>query len=446
MINDKIGINDVIKKNIRGNYKIQLFDKNDKCIREYKKHNAISNYFYDEFRKYLYDTIMIDSYYLMNLYLTYDENTNSNDVDSAIVLGDLVGCANNSKNTYSESVRGIMNFDESETIYNKGNSNCNKIKSKTVHLVYDFPTSRGNGTFSDIYLGYSSKSTDTSSLLAGRNSINYEESFCISYDGNENLTSDRGSISHSDDHIYIQNCICYDGTIKSDTITKLDKINYEETVITLQVPSDVSSKKSIIVYACELFWRIASDFSVTRYNLDGSYKDRTSILNHFTTTTKTFDPYSCTFTGDNNYLYFTNSESLVSVDKDNIKKSEINKGTNGQYVNLIQDNSKTYIAISSYHSNVLEIYYVNESNGVLSSVSNFFKNTDFYYGFSFIILNGNIFVGYAYNYNPDYSKRGRYHLCRINPWTSHMHLDTPITKTSANTMKIQYDITIDNYK
>lgn len=441
MVNDNININNIVKKNIKGKYKIQLFDKNNNCIEEYKKHNAISNYFYDLFKQILYQNISLNSVYLRNLYLTYDENSSGSDETNAIIMGELIGCADDSSTAYPDSIRGIINNDECYVTYNKENGFY--TKSKTVHLVYDFSSSRGNGTFNDIYLGYNGSRGTTDNMLENKNKILVRDTFAITYDSNSGShKSDHGSISHSSEYIYIQNMQCYDGKTKYDTITKLDKINYKQTVIVLQVPDDSASKQAIVVYSGGLLWRIASDFSVTRYDLEGNYIDVISLKDHFTTSTSSFNPNNCSFTGDDNYLYFTNTESIVSVDKNNIKKSEVY--TAGSFINLIQNSSKTYIAISNRYSYISNIYCINESNGGLILISNFFNTSSFSWGYSFIILNNNIFIGYTYNYSSDYNYM--YCFAIIQPWTSHLHLDNPITKTSANTMKIQYDITIDYHK
>lgn len=51
-------------------------------------------------------------------------------------------------------------------------------------------------------------------------------------------------------------------------------------------------------------------------------------------------------------------------------------------------------------------------------------------------------LGDGYSGNGSYRVRSLYAHILI-PWSSHCKLSSPVTKTSTNTMKIQYDVTVD---
>ncbi|MDT7931418.1 hypothetical protein [Clostridium perfringens] len=42
-----------------------------------------------------------------------------------------------------------------------------------------------------------------------------------------------------------------------------------------------------------------------------------------------------------------------------------------------------------------------------------------------------------------YHKNDSLYVGTLIPWSSHCKLSSPVTKTSTNTMKIQYDVTVD---
>lgn len=232
-----------------------------------------------------------------------------------------------------------------------------------------------------------------------------------------------------------------------------------------------------------MFWRIESDYTVTRYSIDGSYKDKISIKNKFanrdiqnlysrkgsigyyddsyyTNYQYLFDNRYDFFTGDNEYLYVsyklkkTNEKNetiyetyICSINSSGEVISEVlaltTKDNNNYYscakLSLIYINDEKYM-LSSTTGNA-KVFKIN--NGVLkekgSSILKRLLSSDkqmFYSkeGLLFILGNG-------YKDNGSWEKS--IYVYTLIPWSSHCKLSSPVTKTSTNTMKIQYDITVD---
>ncbi|MDU7927985.1 MAG: hypothetical protein E7J35_05460 [Veillonella sp.] len=495
--------------NLNGKYKIQLFDKDTgEMVQEVEKHNVISKIpfstaFYNHiYRGFIYndnrlgldysslgDTYKWYSGYINWLMLTNDPEAPENDDKNPVIFGDMIGYARyNDNNSYSDVKRGIFNQNETTYIENKFDGGT-KIKSITRHIVWDFPTDKGNGTFDNIYLvpnpydnynpdDYRGQRVSISSLI-----LSNEENY--NYKDDRNYQGDIGTLSSSDTHLYMQ-CLYYkDGgkTQHWDKIAKLSFAEWKRDYITLNVPEERKNKAAYIIYACGMFWRIESDYTISRYNLDGSYKDTINIKNKFANSnilnlyssngvigyydTSYYTNYQYLvndrydfFTGDNEYLYISYKLKKTNEKKETIYETYIcSVNKNGDIISEVlalstKDNknysscaqlSLAYIngekyLISSTTGNT-KIFKINNgilkerSSSILKSLSSLGKQI-FYSkeGLVFILGNG-------------YKDNGRWekslYVYTLIPWSSHCKLPSPVTKTSTNTMKIQYDVTVD---
>lgn len=302
--------------------------------------------------------------------------------------------------------------------------------------------------------------------------------------------SDSGPISSDDNHVYMQclvNPKAPGGTLRChDTIMILDTDNWNISYIILNVPSSNSSNAAYIIQAGGYFFRIEYNFNCTRYNLDGSYVDTIDLKSKFSVVptnigNTSYIGYSLSyniatyfdfFTGDNDYLYigYKDSENkcyVCSFDKSGNKISEnilytVSSSNNFCCLNIAEVDSEKYL-ICGGGGQEGKVFKAN--SGVLVEVNNdllftlsmtcgnpYIQQYDERKKCSTFVYKGGIlykltpytrydsnYYGYIETYS--YTFAVSFDLATFTPWTSHVKLDTPITKTSANTMKIQYDIT-----
>lgn len=494
---------------LSGKYKIQLFDKDtNELIEEVEKHNVINkSLFSSAFYNFIYKGFINndfggalpineaqgrDDYFsglVSWLMLTKDDELTGNDDKNSVILGETIAYANYGNTSSGQDLKkGVYNQNES-TIINNYYDGGKKIKSKTHHIVFDFPTDKGNGTFDNVYItpNTSSRYSEDASSLRGKYNLN--SYFTVSNSGNYDYKSDadfqgdHGVISHSNTHVYIQ-CLHYKGEYRTqhwDKIAKMSFENYGLEYINLNVPEEHKEKASYIYYACGMFWRLSYDFTVTRYNLDGTYKDTIDIKSNFvkanlknlqtsniyfdskyhTYLGSSFDSYCYLwpssfnlFTGDDDYLYLSytiyltgknNKNSyetyVCSINAENkkisevlIKKSENN--LNPETLSIGYINGEKYL----FCGKTQQVFVIR--NGVFVKKSSEILRTLTENGYSFLLWkDGTLFILGSGDKN---TFQGRtFAICTLIPWSSHCKLPSPVTKTSTNTMKIQYDVTVD---
>lgn len=476
--------------NLNGKYKIQLFDKDTgEMVQEVEKHNVISKIpFSSAFYNHIYSGFILNtnntgcgisntSDYTNYLLLTSDPESPENDCKNPVILGEVIGYAEyGDTDSGSNLKRGVFNKNETTKI-NNHYQNGSRIKSVTKHIVFDFPTDKGNGTFDNIYLA---PFPSTSYPNDYRGERVYFDTIRVSNDGNyefkngRELNGDAGVISSTEKYLYMQ-CLYYNGKKNKqhwDKAAQIDLETWEIKYITLNVPSENSSNPAYIIYACGMFWRIEANYNTTRYNLDGTYKDsidikkkiNSNILNLDGTKDHIGDNCECYsfnyfdhFTGDDNNLYLsyilknTNKDSKVMYEthictldsKSNlvsdalIQTKDNEKPDNTIPINIAYINNKKYIITSELYDMKNKVFTC--ENGILNE-----KCSEILIKLSrigrqfFYSKNGFLFItGGTSQWN------GSILVYTLLPWSSHCKLSSPVTKTSANTMKIQYDVTVD---
>ncbi|WP_338912779.1 hypothetical protein WHY20_04420 [Clostridium perfringens] len=507
-MNEKVKF-EVPQIQLSGKYKIQLFDKDtNELVEEVEKHNIISKIpFSVAFHNNIYRGFIANdsavgltgtttgasdrwySGYINWLMLTNDSEAPENDDKNPVVFGDMTGYARYKDNqSYSDVKRGIFNQNESTVLYNK-HGNGTKIKSVTNHIVWDFPTDKGNGTFDNIYLvpnpddnynpdDYRGQSKFIDSIiLANEGNYNYRDDY--HYQG------DLGPISNSDTHLYMQ-CLYYKDEGKTqhwDKIAKLSFAEWQKEYITLNVPEERKKLSAYILYSQGMFWRIERDYTVSRYNLDGSYKDtlnlkskfaNSNVLNLYGTDSFIgyyssgynynflFKDYYNFFTGDDEYIYIgyvvkkTDKDNKVfyeyylcslNIDGNVVSEtliSSVYSNYGAPYVcasaSIVYINNQTYIiSKAAQQKKIFKIengVFKEKSSSLLKQLLN--RSEILFYS-----KEGWLFtLGDGYSGNGSYRVRSLYAHILI-PWSSHCKLSSPVTKTSTNTMKIQYDVTVD---
>ncbi|EOU1827303.1 hypothetical protein C0L83_003055, partial [Clostridium perfringens] len=107
-------------------------------------------------------------------------------------------------------------------------------------------------------------------------------------------------------------------------------------------------------------------------------------------------------------------------------------------LNIAYINNEKYLIANNYTNEKPQVFKVNngtlikKSSNILRAISDskmpFFYSKD---GFLFM-------VGFG-----ESGWQDSIYVYTLIPWGSHCKLSSPVTKTSANTMKIQYDVTVD---
>lgn len=488
--------------NLNGKYKIQLFDKDTgEMIQEVEKHNVISKIpfstaFYNHmYRGFIYNDNtngMIGTQsnnwhngYINWLILINNPEATENDYKNPVILGDMIGYAKyNDTNSTTDIKKGIFNANETTTIFNRHEGGT-KIKSVTKHIVWDFGTDKANGTFDNIYLApnpddnynpdnYRGEYANITSLILSNNGDYTDNS-------NSNNNGDLGPLSCSDTHLYMQ-CLYYKN-LKNwheqhcDKIAKLSLAEWKKEYITLNVPDERKGTPAYIFYAGGMFWRVEYTYLTTRYNLDGTYKDTINLKSKFTNNNvvdlrNTYSgryigyengignsDYFDFFTGDDDYLYIGYINKKTDEKNNTIYEYYLcSINNNAELINeVLIDTDKNYRTCAKAH-----LAYINGEKYIISPGNEFRKNAVFLVDNGrFVEKNSNI-LSYIIRsgYRPFfYSKEGllfrlgngssynnlndSLYVGTLIPWSSHCKLPSPVTKTSTNTMKIQYDVTVD---
>lgn len=422
------------------------------------------------------------------LMLTNDNTSLADDYKNPVILGEMIGYAHSGDtNSYDNNKRGLPNANETARVINYLDGG-NKIKSLTKHYVWDFATDKGNGEFDNVYLtglplNYSSASYNPNNY---RGCFTKHSDFLLNSKSTENIyATDCGPFSHDAENLYVQ-CLFLANTSKNntaaqsmcyDTVAKISQDTWSVEYITLQVPSANSNNAAYIIQAGGYFWRIEYNFACTKYRLNGEYIGIVNLssqfsdtflnigldannISHSSTTWRKYKYEVDVFTGDDKYLYvgYKTKEYkryICVFDASGTKVSEkyigdsSNKNNNKQQccLNILYVNDKKVLLSSSYDE-IGNVFYIDD-NGSLNEISSdnlkfLSDNIKKAEGNSnstncvFYSKNGDLFM---LPYENEYNYGWRIAVGHFIPWTSHVKLDSPITKTSANTMKIQYDIT-----
>ncbi|UZW12552.1 hypothetical protein OSC52_11870 [Clostridium pasteurianum] len=346
--------------------------------------------------------------------------------------GNIIGYAD-LWNTYSgsDNLRGTINQSET-TLVDNLQANSKLIQSKTRHFVVDFPTNAANGTFSSIY------------LMGGANTYS-----SVYYPGYYNLynkitlTSGSGANSICIDDNNIYNYVIT--TSGSTTLYVIDKRTYmQKDNIVLPFP----------VYAMdydktnEVFWVALSNGSFKKYDKNFN------LLNSYSKTT----PYTLSAVSD---ICVTDAYILISYrgasqnGTSNRAAIAVYNKSDGTYNKTIDITSFSYnyISLSRLKAKGKVFVKVGDSTGTVvvlnesdlsvmsSTVGNIGSFTD-----SAAFQNYNYYLRWDDDtqlFIRINTSSGSLYAAYVVPAFAHTLLASPVTKTSTNTMKIQYDLTVD---
>lgn len=334
----------------------------------------------------------------------------------------------------SDTKRGNRNINESTVTDNYIKGNSGVVKSTTRHWVVDFPTSSGNGTFRSIYLtGYGSKDGDHS---YPRYNWLYDRIWFKKGDSNNGSIVTR-SLTTDDNYFY---------ALKSET----DNIQWwdKRTGEALGEKTLSFTAKSICYDRwTKSFWTV---------NVDGVFKklDKDfNVVQSFNVNTGVDKVDGTTITSNRRFYDICVTESYILqtfyVYTSSLKKTAIavyNK--DGTFVKTITIDSKEYrnATIFEIPNNKLMVVsssvYIVFNKADLSIYSNDHSGSNPWQWAS-----GSEYCRWDFDLNVvcryASSNYGFLGMSWVVPAGAHTLLPEPVTKTPTNTMKIQYDITVD---
>lgn len=319
----------------------------------------------------------------------------------------------------SESYRGTINLSETRRY------------GDTKHFVVDFPTNAANGTFNSIYtVGGSGSSSPCTPRL---NSIFYDYRFASTADG---WAFDRVNMCVDEISIYVLK-------VDKSEIAVFDKNTLKNNkVITIAKPC-----RSITYDRVGNFW----GFSVNGKEIYKFSKDTWQLLQTITVPAGgyyTYDNIPSDISVNEGFIYIISvgkdysgdsySVRIVKIGKDGVFfKSVKLQGNSQYYITKLQTENELLVSSSGervyFMNDNLDIIYNHSASWskiIINSISN---GDDFTYDWQTGAVYRGEFLGAT-----NYLLRGYF-----IPALSHTLLPEPITKTPTNTMKIQYDITVD---
>lgn len=370
----------------KGKVKVQLFDENGKIINEQKSENFISkavmeNLFTTAMRDVFtrrrgtggHETFSLDPFSVMEL-------TNATHPESPETeffrAGDLIGYAFTT-GVYSgdDTLRGSYNLIESFT------------NREQVHIVIDFPTHSGIGTFQSIYFTASYSSLNTSTSYRSTT-----QSFYKLVKHNNKIYG--FTSAHSNGTLHIVN-----RDLDIEESIALDKSYYDFCIV---------GNTIYFIYGSEVFSAPINDPS--NYSLVTTLDNSCRGIGYNPKTGRWFTLYSRTL-----YMYDNNWELLSTYD--------IPRGNSND--KIIEVNDEGVITASGYF-----VWIGGDYDGLAVSL-----HGDS--GISSYSLSG-IIDDYLYYYYSFGSSSGIHRMPMVNIGSRAL-LDEPVTKGNTQTMKITYD-------
>lgn len=436
----------------KGVFTVELFDASSgKKIYEAKSENRISavlanpSYLDGYFYRILDNTINNDIYRCYNNkgygpcnVLTLTDGDMVEDPYDYWMWGNVIGYCDLLQNYAGSNIRrGNRNVNESSKITQYANGSGTIINSVTRHWVVDFPTSAGNGTFKSIYLtGYGDMEGGTYSYPQ----YNWLYDKKLFKSGNSNT----GSIpvhSVATDDTYL-----YAFQIDSTKVYCWDKRTW---IVQTDKTLPYNSRSLCYDKYTQNFWSLHTDGTFKKldknFNVIQSY-GRSSAMDIVDGVTMTNSrSYWDICVTESNVLYtFYAYNSNQSICKTIM--AVYNK--DGTFVkNIIIHNSGIYNAtIFEIPNNKLMVVssgiYLVFNKVDLSLYSNSHSGSN-----SIQWNNGSDFCRWDFDLNIVFryysSSYGNIAFSWVIPAGAHTLLPEPITKTPTNTMKIQYDLTVD---
>lgn len=417
------------KKNefmLKGTATIQIFE-NDELVKEVVSRNCIcerwvSALYYDfvneVFLKGKREYISSGMLSYMNL----SDYAGEEDPRSLLAMGNVIGYANLGY-AYSGADTKQGSINEAESSIGKWNR----------HIVIDFPTHAANGTFSSIYMTRSSKIgiydlvSKESSILNDLKLSNY--SVLIGITGVRYIVVNERALE-----IYQQGSSV--SIARTELSEKIDDLQWTGKLYNNMVYMRFRSENKISIYnAMDISYVTTLTIDLNAIYTMELYKDHIYIVG-----TEEADKFGL-------FKYKINGQRVKKIC--DIYKSTEYGGNNIAYGSWIY-NDHLYINLPNYYDKANRMIYVfdlsNESWTTYEGNAIF--ACDNHYGAATTYASCNVIQTGDKMLSSYFLRNGGNHHCNIYeltvyPYISHTKLPAPVTKTSANTMKIQYDYEIE---
>lgn len=336
----------------------------------------------------------------------------------------------------SNTKRGNINASESTRIDTYANGNETILTSSTRHWVVDFPTSAGNGTFKSIYLTGYGKLENSSHSYPQYNWL-YDKKILKKGTYNANL----GVHSLAADETYLY-------ALQSDT-KNMYCWNKRTWVSESNKTLAVAARSICYDKYTQSFWTLHEDGSFKKldenFNVLQSYS-RSSAMDKVDGVTLTSSRYFWDICATESNVLYTFHAYVSSSSNPKTVMAVYNK--DGTFVkNVILHNSGAYTTtLFEIPNNKLMVIsntiYMVLNKGDLSVYSNTHDGS-YIEGWN----GGNDYWRWDFDLNLIYryssKDYGSITLSWVIPAGAHTLLPEPVTKTPTNTMKIQYDLTVD---
>jgi hypothetical protein len=483
-----------LKKNkpistIKGAALIELFDADTgNKLKESYTENCINNYagqviFLENFLYRLFNNQIVNSFggNIGNKYrsipfqkLILTDYTGAEDPATRYIKGTLVGFADKD-NTYAgtSSTQGSVNLSETSLTYDLQNG---KIK---LHFVFDFPTNAANGTFQTIWWGLTENIRNFCRLTEiypskycndSNNTISNLPLYYYLRNSADMMTIDVGTgilwlkqnvyetvSSVNQTSYYMRKLYADSGTIADTTpirLAKADGTPYSTDNLGINRIGVDNNYLYTVVWG----WISGTNqVQVTRFNKDGTFVAQYSLLYTLFNDAggRSVNVVDCYFSDGTLYIavyYVVNGKNMAYM-------ININSAFTGVSTSTAVTQPKEYTG-TDYYFNFLgktkSCWMLgckgDNSNNVTVFDSNF---NEISYGCSFantpeigcyVFSNWTVCSSASEAMYAILSLSNTYYygLWGLQPPGAQTLLATPVTKTSTNTMKIQYDFVIDN--
>lgn len=406
----------------KGTATVQIFDEKGEVIQEAKSTNCISKaYLSMLYVNYFKDALIHQNSNLAVPYpaqkILLTDSPVPEDPEDLLLRGNLIGWADG-LSTYSgsDSFLGTLNTAESS----KGNWNR--------HIVIDFPTHACNGTFQSIYWTNGDNGQYATAYTLGctceKRIITAPNSSCMAW-----------SVGVINDFVY---------TLKNTNTNKIEKHDINgEVVNTVTLPENCIAMAT-------------SDFNLYAISTSKIYKlgPELNLISTISHAIPNNNNGNCNAVYTSEGIVFQRSNHpihefyVVDYNNGSIKRKREERLESSIMSGYYMDGLSIYENVVTYILAGRWVVIYNSLNNTIEKImlSTTFKTFGGYgeqiSNIHFKFYDKKTKIAYVAGYQYNAAKPGIY-SGSLMPYFAHTTLPAPVTKTSANTMKIQYDFVVE---
>ena len=431
---------------LHGHTKIELKNEKTNEIQVIEKDNMITNGLINLFSQipYMYTISSAQNQNLLTNYLPLNnkamgglllfQETLEEDINNIVIPKNsdnpIIGYASNDVNSSSDIKRGSRNLTESVELNNG------------YKFVWDFTTSQANGKISSIALTHS----DTAANPLGMNIVDCAHSRLISRDST--LGDYLNHITDFDWHSNIIRCIKTIDTTHINIIKIKINVNniisINNNIGSISIISQTTKELSTSLTNTSVYWHSSDDDYYYGMSCDGYYSNSPMYLYRISKLDYSLDTsFTFTWRTDHGYIYSSDSKFVHNNIMYFGGNSNFKIDLNTKKASMLQGQCSTMVFDSFRNIFHAGTVFITEDDSTVSRNSNknfFYTGTDGDYErgafidsihrkvFSINISTNPVYIYFNIGMLKDY-------LATIN------NLDTPVIKTSEQSMKITYTIT-----